>query len=907
MDQWVQKGVMSRVVSLSPGSSVGPYQIVGSLGAGGMGEVYRARDTRLNRDVAIKTLPASVAMDRERAERFDREAKLLAALNHPHIAGIHGVEHAGGAMCLVLELVEGQSLAARISGTPLPVDEALRVARQIADALVAAHDRGIIHRDLKPANVMLTADGQVKVLDFGLGKVVEPDSSKDLSNSPTMSLGGTQVGMLLGTAAYMSPEQAKGLPADKRSDVWAFGCVLFEMLTGARAFHGDDVSETLAAVLKSDPGWGVLPADVPPAVRALLESCLQKSRRTRLADLSAAMFVIDRHQHFGAATDRPSADGRAPFWRRVVPLAATAVVVAALVSAAWWAARPAPAPVRTSRFVVPLTEAQAFSNSARRVVAVAPDGTAVVFSGGTPLHIRRFGELNAQVIPGADVALLGPVFSPDGRQIAYWSAGDRAIKRISVEGGATVPIRAGAGAPFGMHWSEAGLVVGLGPNGVIRISDRGEVEDLLKLAAPEAASDPQLLPDGRHLLVTIGSEVGSTIESWDKANVVVFTLATGTRKVIREGANGARYISTGHLLYAVGGTVFAAPFDLRELRETGPSVPVVEGVRRGVTGVVHYDVSPTGVLAYAPGPAGTSFMPSGLTFTDRSGVIAQLKISPASYGFPRASKDGRSIAFELTQSGETSVWVYALSGATSMRRLTLTGRSRHPVWSPDSLRIAFQSDREGDLGLFAQRADNTGGVTRLTKADKGEAHVPESWSPDGAHLLYSVIKGPETTLWVLSLRDSRAEKFGGVTSSRPTTAEFDPTGRWVAYSSDAGRQEGFVFVQPFPATGEIHQVSKDGENGHHPMWGPDGKELFYIPQVGRFVAVGVSMKPTFTFTDPRPVPRKFAVSSPVSQRPWDIAPDGRVLSVYEAGVSGAPEIHVVLNWFEELRTRVPVR
>ena len=900
-------------VPLNPGSTVGPYEIVGSLGAGGMGEVYRARDRRLDRDVAIKTLPGHVAMDRERTERFDREAKLLAALNHPHIAGIHGIEQSPAGPCLVLELVEGESLAAKVGGSPLPMVDALHIARQVADALLAAHDKGIIHRDLKPANIMLSTEGQAKVLDFGLGKIVEADPSKDLSNSPTLTLGATQVGTLLGTAAYMSPEQAKGQNADKRSDVWAFGCVLFEMLTGTRAFQGDDVSETLAAVLKSEPAWRALPADTPPAVRSLLEGCLEKSRRSRVADLSAAIFVIDRHQTLqaSAAVSVPaSPPPRRPLVRRLLPFAATALAAAGIAGAALWSTRPQPTPPVTSRFVIPLTDAQTFSNSGRRVVAVSADGTSIVFSGGSPLHVRPIGDLTVRVVPGTEPSLLGPVFSPDGRQIAYYSPNDRAIKRISIEGGAPVPIRASTwagGAPFGMRWSETGLLAGLGPGGVIKISDRGEVEQLLKLEGIEAASDPQLLPDGRHLLVTIGTEVGATVESWDSAKVVVVALDTGKRTVVRDGANGARYLPTGHLLYAVGGTLFAAPFDLAGLRESGPSLPVVEGVRRGITGVVHYDVSPSGVLVYAPGPRGTTLGPTGLAIADRAGTVEQLKVPAGSYGFPRASKDGKSIAFELTQSGDTSIWVYPLSGTSSMRRLTLTGRNRHPVWSPDSQRIAFQSNREGDLGIFHQRADGTGAVTRLTKAEKDVAHVPESWSPDGRHLLYSSTKGSETTLWVVGVADGRAEQFGGVTSSRPITAEFHPSGKWVAYSSDAGRTEGFIFVQPFPATGEIHQVSKDNENGHHPMWSPDGGELFYIPQVGRFVAVNVSTKPTFTFTDPKPVARRFAVSSPVSQRPWDIGKDGRVLSVYDAGISGAPEIHVVLNWFEELRTRVPIR
>jgi serine/threonine-protein kinase len=876
-----------------------------------MGEVYRARDTRLNRDVAIKTLPAHVAFDRERAERFDREAKLLAALNHPHIAGIHGLEQSGGTVCLVLELVDGQSLAERISGAPLPISEALRIARQIADALLAAHDKGIIHRDLKPANVMLTADGQVKVLDFGLGKAVEADPAKDVSNSPTMTLGATQVGMLLGTAGYMSPEQAKGQTADKRSDVWAFGCVLYEMLTGTRAFQGDDVSETLAAVLKSEPAWAALPADVSPAVRALLEGCLEKTRRSRLADLSAAMFVIDRHQNLSgvsrAAIDSPAIVPRAPLWRRATPMVATAAVVAAVVSAAWWLARPKAAPPLTTRFTFPLTEAQALASSARRSIGVSPDGTQFVFGTGNQLYLRRMGDFAAQPIPGSEGIATSPVYSPDGRNLAFWVSVERVIKSLPSEGGTASPIRPSPAPPTGMRWTEQGLLVALGPGGIIRISGRGVVEQLVKVEVTESAIDPQVLPDGRHVLFTLGGDSSTVQDTFDKAQVVVQPIASGVRTVVRSGAGGARYLPTGHLLYAVGGTLFAAPFDLGTLKETGPSVPVIEGVRRGVTGVVHYDVSHTGTLVYVPGSAATALSPGGLAFADRSGTVQDIKIPPGGYNFPRASKDGKSIAFEVAQGNDSSVWVYALGAGTAARRLTMTGRNRYPVWLPDSQRLAFQSDRDGDPAIFVQRADGTGPVTRITKPEAGVAHIPESWSPDGAHLLYSAVKGADVTLWVLSVKEGRAEPFGGIKATRPIAAEFSPDGKWIAYSSDIGRSESFVYLQPFPATGEMHQVSKDGENGHHPMWTPKGDELLYIPQVGRLVSVNISTKPTVAFSESKPVPRRFTLSSPVSPRPWDIAPDGRILSVYEGIQTGVPEIRVILNWFEELKARVPVK
>jgi serine/threonine-protein kinase len=873
-----------------------------------MGEVYRARDARLNRDVAIKTLPAHVASDRERTERFQREAQILAALSHPHIAGIYGLEQTGAATCLVLELVDGESLAARLGAGPLPVAEALRIARQIADAVLAAHDKGIVHRDLKPANVMLTADGQAKVLDFGLGKVVEPESARDVSNSPTMTLGATQAGMLLGTAAYMSPEQAKGLAADKRSDVWAFGCVLFEMLTGARAFHGDDVSESLAAVLKSEPGWTALPADTPGPVRALLESCLQKSRRARLADLSAAIFVIDHQQSLAAPTEAAGAPPAAKrsLVRRMLPFAATAVLVAGVLSLGWWALRPVTAAQPTTRFVLALTDEQTFTSSTRPVVAVSPDGSRIVLVGNKGLFVRPIGEFAARLIPGTEGAL-GPAFSPDGREIAFWSSVNRNVQRINADGGVATTI-APATDVVALSWSRYGLLAANGAGGVSLVATGAAPKNLVRLEPEQSAYGPQFLPGGRQVLFSIANRSSTSQDIFERWRVVAYSLDTGATTLVRDGAGAARYLPTGHLVFAIGGTLYAAPFDLRTLKIAGPEVAVVEGVRRGLTGAAHYDVSDSGVLTYVPGPASTTTPPGGLVIADRTGALEPLPLPTGGYDFPRAAPNGKSIAFELSQAGDASVWVYELHSGSSMHRLTLVGkRNRYPVWSPQSDRIAFQSDREGDLGIFAQRADGTGAVVRLTKADAGVEHIPESWSPNGDYLLFTAMKGGQATLWVVSLRDNRVEPFGGVKSGRPVTAVFSPDGKWVAYSSDADRTEGFVFVQPFPATGEIHQISKDGENGHHPMWASGGKELLFVPQVGRLVVVTISMTPTFTFSDPKPVPRRFAVSNPVTERPWDVTPDGRILSIYDSTLSMTPEIRVVLNWFDELRARVPIR
>ena len=506
-------------MALTAGTRLGQYEILAPLGAGGMGEVYRGRDTKLDREVALKILPDAFTNDPERVARFRREAQVLAALNHPHIAAIYGLDEANGSQFLVLELVDGESLDARLARGPIPVDESLEIARQIAEALEAAHEKGIIHRDLKPANVALTGDGQVKVLDFGLAKLgvtdkagatgaVRPDGALDSPTitSPTMM---TAVGMILGTAAYMSPEQAKGLTADKRSDAWAFGCVLYEMLTGKRAFAAEDVSDTLAAVLRGEADWTALPAHVSPATRLLLQRCLEKDRKKRIADISIARFLINEPAIVTLDAGVAPAPSK-PLWRRAIPFTATAVFAAALVAGVAWTLRPSSTPLTISRFTIPLPEGQVFTNDGRHVLAISPDGTRIVYVANVRLHLRSMSDLEATPIPGTESrqGVLNPVFSPDGGSVAFWVADDRMIKRIAINGGAAVNI-CPAERPSGIAWDASGILFGQGRDGIKRVAAAGgEPETLVRVSDGEIAHGPQMLPDGRSVLFTVATGSG---------------------------------------------------------------------------------------------------------------------------------------------------------------------------------------------------------------------------------------------------------------------------------------------------------------------------------------------------------------------------------------------------------------
>ena len=933
------------ITRLTPGTRLGPYEVLTLLGAGGMGEVYRAHDTKLNREVALKILPEAVASDPDRLARFTREAQTLAALNHPNIGTIYGIEESQPFRALVMELIEGEDLSVLIARGPLPLDEVLNIARQIAEALEAAHDHGIIHRDLKPANIKVRSDNTVKVLDFGLAKALDPTTGSSVSaiNSPTLSMHATQAGIILGTAAYMSPEQAKGRVVDRRADIWSFGVVLYEMLTGTRPFRGEDVTDTLASVLKDTPAFDALPASTPSQLRWILQRCLERDPRARLRDIGEArvqLVAIARGDadlgttpEASAAAAQSAADvvqarvavaearaRRQVFARRVVPLGvlATLALVAAIIGFSRSARATVPAAV--TRILVRLPEGRLLGVSAR-AMALSPTGNELAYLTQTELLIRRLSQFELEPVAGVDMGnnLQSPVFSPDGKWIAYYSGSDRMVKRISVQGGAA--LRVCDSPTLSLDWDASGILVAQGPGGVVRCNPAGGApEQLAKVDQDEIAIGPQMLPGGDGLLFTVAKLASGGDTRWDQARVVVQSLRTGERKTIFEGGSDARFVSTGHLIYAVGGILFAAPFDVdsRELR--GAAVPVVEGVRRGTNGALLLAVSDAGGLAYTPGPTDGDQALRGLAFGDRSGTITRLSASPMAYSHVRVTRDGTRAAIGTDDGNQASVLIYALNGTSTIQRLTFEGKSRFPVWSPDGRSIAFQSDRDGDLGIFRQRADGTGVAERLTTAAAGEAHVPESWSPDGRFLSFTIAKTStgrtSWALWTLSIEDKATTAFAGVTASGPVGSVFSPDGKWLAYSITTGGAiadvNRGVFVQPFPATGAVYQVPRQRVD-FHPVWSARGGELVFSASAtaAEMVAVDMATAGGVTFGTPARFPASVTGDRVAGQpRAWDILPDGRFIGLVSGTEGGTrtrtSELRVVLNWFEELKQKVPV-
>ena len=940
-------------MTLTPGTRLGVYEVTALIGEGGMGQVYRATDTKLKRQVAIKILPPAVAADHDRLARFQREAEVLASLNHPNIAAIYGLEESAGITALVMELVEGPTLADVIAGSAtesarwpqasapsvgearqavgvgphgISIDVALPIAKQIADALEAAHEQGIIHRDLKPANVKVRSDGTVKVLDFGLAKALAPEPGECCGGEPHAVADDHHA---RDDAGWADPrhgrlhESGAGEGQDGRQARRHLGvrCRALRDAHGAppvrRRGHDRSAGRSRAV------GAAVGRASVRCAAsgsHAAAELSGQGSPAARGGHLHRAVRAGQGREPCGAS-DVPAitATGtpRQPLWKRAISAAATLIVGAAIASGAWWSARPsAPQPI-VARFPFTLPQGQTFTSSA---VALSPDGTQMVYAANSRLYVRSMSELEARPIqspelsqvPGGDQPL---VFSPDGESIAFLGA-DRTLKRIPVSGGAAVTI-----CPvtflLGMSWGKDGIVFGRAGTGIMRVSPNGGTPELLVgIKGGELAHRPQILPDGQTVLFTLAT--GLSAPAWDKAHIVVQSLRSGERKTLIEGGSDARYLPTGHLVYAVGGTLFAVPFDLRRLEVTGGPVPIVEGVKRGITnagGIAHFSVSNTGSLVYIPGPTATSNALRAFVLTDRGGATEPLKLPPGVYVHPRVSPDGTRLAFGTDDGQEANVWIYELSGGSAARRITFSGKNRFPVWSGDGQRVAFQSDRDGDLGLFWQRADGAGAAERLTKGEQGASHVPESWSRDGKQLLFTVAQGSSFTLWTFALDDRKATPFGDVRSNRSIGAVFSPDGQWVAYTSDstgpgAGGSGGYV--QPFPATGARYQIP-ELYNDYHLLWTSDGKELFYIPARGRFAVVSVQTQPNVTFGNPVEMTVTFTrdhLSTDV--RNYDLTPSGKFVALVDpqaqsqSGTSAGREIQVVLNWFEELKQRVPV-
>jgi serine/threonine-protein kinase len=814
----------------------------------------------------------------------------------------------------------------------MPLDDVLPIARQVADALIAAHEQGIIHRDLKPANIKVRSDGVVKVLDFGLAKSVGDVAVEGSSHagavtvSPTItSPAMTQAGVILGTAAYMSPEQAKGRPADKRSDVWAFGCIVFEMLAGKRAFEGDDVGDTLAAVIRGEPDWTALAPDLPRPLRAFIHGCLEKDRARRIGHISTARFVLDERT-IETSSDAPAEPRRPSVMRRLLPLMATAVVVAAATSAAWWWQRPSLPAQRVARFSFSLPTGQQFTEGGLTPFAISRDGTQIAYLANRRFFLRSIAESEARPVPGSeaerDVVISGAVFSPDGRSIAFWTGSDPttgALKKIAVTGGTPVLI-CETGFPLGLTWDASGILFGQPGAGVMRVSENGGKPQLLVPAKDGVVWRPQMLPGGNELLFTVADATAFSggPEAWDNARIVVHSLQTGEQTTLPQKGTDASYLPTGHIVYASGGSLFAVPFDITRRQMTGGAVPVVDRIRRvsfGSTtlGTAYYSVSDSGSMIFVSNPRGPA-VAQDLAFVDRKGAIEPLRLRPAEFRFPRVDPDGKRVAVEVGGVREANIWIYDLTGRASPQQLTNSGRNRFPVWSRDGQRVLFQSDRDGDLAIFSQRADGSSTPERLTKPDKGFTHLPRSSSNDGKTVLFNEITPVERgtglskgSLFVLTLPDGTVEPFSDVQgSARTINAAFSPDDRWVAYDFGETLLQPVLYVQPFPPTGAKYRVAMGGS----PVWSHDGRQLYFGGEGPiRFQTV-ISTQP-FTLGNPAEQPRPgFITSANDPARTFDIMPDGRIIGVVAAGettsdASAAPQIQVVVNWFEELKRRAP--
>ena len=887
------------------GQQLGSYKILSLLGAGGMGEVYQGRDTKLGRDVAIKVLPAAFIHDAERLTRFQREARMLASLSNPNIATIHGIEQSDGVHYLVMELVPGQTMAERISSGALKIEEALKIAAQMAEALEAAHEKGVIHRDLKPANVKVTPAGRVKVLDFGLAKAFAGDAGLDLSNAPTLTAMGTEEGRILGTPAYMSPEQARGRAVDKRTDIWAFGCVLYELLTGKQAFRGETVSDTIAAVLERGPDWQALPITTPAKIRELVRRCLHKDTQHRLRDIGDARIEIEEALA-SPATAEPSAPSkgiRALGRRALVASGSALLLVAVITGIAVWKLKPssAPPPQPVTRTVITLPPGQELAGlESGPAVAISPDGTHLAYvarqNGNQQLYLRPMDSEEAKPIPGTEGAV-NPFFSPDGQWVGFSAGGN--LKKVPVSGGAALTLAIVA-LPRGASWGSQGIIA-FAPttDGALQqVSEAGGTPQLLTRLEKKDNSQrwPEFLPGGKAILFA----ASATTSSWVNAQVGVQSLGTGERLNLIQGGTNPRYAPSGHLVYAQGGGLTAVLFDPQRFAVKGPPVPVVERVLQStVSGVAQYNFSSTGSLVYIPG--GVESAQSRLVWVGRNGTAQPLAAPVRAYRGLRLSPDGSRVAVSI-QEQESQTWLYDFSRET-LTRLTFEGSANYnPVWTPDGKRIAFNSNKEGPVNLFWQLADGSGGLERLTTGEYNQA--PMSWSPDGQVLAFIEVN-PTTgrDIWMLRMGDRKAQPFLR-TPATESAPRFSPNGRWLAYvSNESGRFE--IYVQPYPGPGEKWQISTEG--GTEPVWNPNGRELFFR-NGDKMMAADVTTQLSFSAGKPRMLFEGQFEPAPATFPNYDVSPDGQrflMLKLVEQAEAAPTQINVVLNWFEELKQKVP--
>jgi serine/threonine-protein kinase len=912
-------------MALTSGTRLGAYEITGQLGAGGMGEVYRAKDTKLGREVAIKTLPSSLAKEADRLARFEREAKLLAALNHSHIGAIYGLDEHEGTLYIAMELVEGETLEAKLKNGALSVEDALQFALQIAGALEAAHEKGVVHRDLKPANVMVTANAQVKVLDFGLAKAFSGNPNEaSPAHSPALSMAMTQQGLILGTAGYMSPEQASGQATDQRADVWAFGVVLYEMLTGLPLFRGESVPHILADVLRASPDWTRLPKKLHPRVRQALERCLEKKPRNRYSGIADARVDLEAAlaDPEGAAVSAGETGARAPAKSRLAVGGLAGAAIAALAAVATFMLLPKPAPGPVVRFPFPLPEGQAFTRPEVSMIAISPDGMRLAYAASGQIYLRNLNETESRPLSGASAGGPGvamPVFSPDGQWLAYVEVvtGQTSVmKRVPISGGTPVTLFEG-GFPVSPSWPTPDTIVFAHQRGILRIPATGGAAEVLAAPADgEVLGTPRILPGGNTVLFSrADGNFGGAVFT-DDTQIVVQTIGADDRTVVWDGS-APTYLATGHLIYAQGNTLFGIAFDADRRSVSGGPVPLVEGVRRSstaVTDAAQYAVSPTGTLVTIPGLGAAALEATVLALVERNGDVSPLDVPPARYQSPRVSPDGKRLAVEsIDASGQGNIWIYDLAGDSAIRRLTQTGNNTRPIWTPDGQNVTFGSERDDGWGIFEQPADGSRLAERLTTAAQDRRQWPDSWSPDGQTLAYTDadLANAQWDLWTLSRAGGQTELFAGGDANQ-FSAVFSPDGRWLAYTNSAGSFG--IQVQPFPATGVVQQILQTGEAA--PVWTAAGNELFFRRAANtgeplQIMGLEIATAGGITFRKPRALPIQGAIMT-LGYRDFDITPDAeRFVMIYPADLAarqGAPSarIDVVLNWQQEVVSRVPV-
>ena len=892
--------IITRTLALTPGTRLGVYEVVAQIGEGGMGEVYRGTDTTLSRQVAIKILPDAFAADSERVARFEREAKTLASLNHPNIAAIYGFEKSGGTHALVMELVEGDDLSQRIARGALPIDEALRIAKQIAEALEGAHEQGIIHRDLKPANIKIRPDGTVKVLDFGLAKAMESPGaiSPSVSQAPTITTPAmmTGVGMILGTAAYMSPEQARGKNVDERADIWAFGAVLFEMLTGKRAFGGDDVSEVLSRVLQREPEWAALPSGLPPTLVVFLERCLYKDAKHRVHDIADMRLALEGA--FETAAPQAATSGRGP-WARVMPwgIAAACVVALAVAVSLLMTRRPGPVAAEVIRFSIPVPPdaflASAGANDA--AAAVSPDGRLIVMGvtqgGLRKLWLRRVEAQDTMPLEGTDNAYW-PFWSPDSRSIAFVNSGQLNI--ISSDGGQVRRIgNLGSGIVRGGTWNAQGVIlIATGEGRLMRIAATGGEPALVR--APDAGRQeqhlqwPAFLPDGNHFLYA------AVHDGKASARLYVGALDASAPVFIREVDSSASY-ANGYLLFTIGsGQLLAQPFDVDQRATTGEPVVVADNFARSSLGRIHshFSAAANGVLAYQS----VSLVGSSLAWVDRRGnPIRTVVDDDATYADPAVSPDGRFLAVDRfdRRTGDSRIWLFDLARSSAAPLAPELTGSASPVWTRDSSAVLFSGEVAASTGFYRRRINASQAGELLPESPLPPAY-PADVSADGQSVLYTPwgwLAG--AMAWDVKGRRSVAVRGTGFYAH----GRFSPDGRWVAYQSGGtGRNE--VYVLSTGAEDVTKIVSTDG--GSSPRWRADGRELFYMNGDAIF-SIPVQPGSEQEFGSPQKLFSQRLLGGVPSPAPggryFDVAPDGqRFLLVLRKEPSNQSPVSVIVNW-----------